>query len=122
MPAARDALSVLVRDCMKIVRLSDVENAVCNLFGLPGDELRSAQRKRTVSEPRMLAMFLARRLTQAAYTEIGAHFGGRNHSTVMSAEKKISDLMKSKASVRIASQEWPVSELVAQLEQQLKAV
>jgi chromosomal replication initiator protein len=121
-PAARDALSVLVRDCMKIVRLSDVEIAVCNLFGLPGDELRSAQRKRTVSEPRMLAMFLARRLTQAAYTEIGAHFGGRNHSTVMSAEKKISDLMKSKASVRIASQEWPVSELVAQLEQQLKAV
>jgi chromosomal replication initiator protein len=119
---ARDALSVLVRDCMKIVRLSDVENAVCNLFGLPADELRSARRQRTVSEPRMLAMFLARRLTQAAYTEIGAHFGGRNHSTVMSAERKISDLMKSKASVRIAAQEWPVSELVAQLEQQLKAV
>ncbi|QDT54303.1 Chromosomal replication initiator protein DnaA [Caulifigura coniformis] len=120
--AARDALSVLVRDCMKIVRLADVENAVCNLFGLPADELRSARRQRTVSEPRMLAMFLARRLTQAAYTEIGAHFGGRNHSTVMSAERKISGLMKSKASVRIAAQDWPVSELIAQLEQQLKAV
>ncbi len=119
---ARDALSVLVRDCMKIVRLTDVENAVCNLFGLPADELRSARRQRTVSEPRMLAMFLARRLTQAAYTEIGAHFGGRNHSTVMSAERKISDLIKSKASVRIAAQDWPVSELIAQLEQQLKAV
>ena len=119
---ARDALSALVRDCMKIVRLTDVENAVCNLFGLPADELRSAKRQRTVSEPRMLAMFLARRLTQAAYTEIGSHFGGRNHSTVMSAERKINDLMKSKASVRIAAQDWPVSELIAQLEQQLKAV
>ncbi|HVJ69092.1 MAG TPA: chromosomal replication initiator protein DnaA, partial [Caulifigura sp.] len=110
--AARDALSVLVRDCMKIVRLADVENAVCNLFGLPADELRSSKRQRTVSEPRMLAMFLARRLTQAAYTEIGSHFGGRNHSTVMSAERKINDLMKSKASVRIAAQDWPVSELI----------
>ncbi len=70
----------------------------------------------------MLAMYLSRRLTQAAYTEIGAHFGGRNHSTVMSAEKKISDMMKSRASVRIAAQEWPVSELIATLEQQLKAV
>jgi chromosomal replication initiator protein len=119
---ARDALSVLVRDCMKIVRLADVENAVCNLFGLPADELRSSKRQRTVSEPRMLAMFLARRLTQAAYTEIGGYFGGRNHSTVMSAERKIHKLMKSKSSVRIAAQDWPVSELVATLEQQLKAV
>ncbi|HRV93197.1 MAG TPA: helix-turn-helix domain-containing protein, partial [Anaerolineae bacterium] len=38
---------------------------------------------------RMLAMFLARKLTQAAYSEIGDFFGGRNHSTVMFAEKKV---------------------------------
>jgi chromosomal replication initiator protein len=119
---AREALSVLVRDCMKIVRLADVEHAVCNLFGLPADELKSQKRQRSVSEPRMLAMYLSRRLTQAAYTEIGGYFGGRNHSTVMSAERKIGDLVKSKASVRISAQEWPVSELVATLEQQLKAV
>ena len=70
----------------------------------------------------MLAMYLSRRLTQAAYTEIGGYFGGRNHSTVMSAERKIGDLVKSKASVRISAQDWPMSELVATLEQQLKAV
>jgi len=120
--AARDALAALVRDCVKIVRLADVEHAVCNLFGLPADELRSSNRQRTVSEPRMLAMFLSRRLTQAAYTEIGGYFGGRNHSTVMSAERKITDLVRSNASVRISAQDWPVSELVATLEQQLKAV
>ncbi|MBX3443731.1 MAG: chromosomal replication initiator protein DnaA [Planctomyces sp.] len=119
---ARDALAALVRDCVKIVRLADVEHAVCNLFGLPPDELRSAKRQRSVSEPRMLAMYLSRRLTQAAYTEIGGYFGGRNHSTVMSAERKINDLVKSRASVRIAAQDWPMSELVATLEQQLKAV
>jgi chromosomal replication initiator protein len=119
---ARDALSALVRDCMKIVKLADVEHAVCNLFGLPADELRSQKRQRSVSEPRMLAMYLSRRLTQAAYTEIGGYFGGRNHSTVMSAERKIGDLVKSQASVRISAQDWPMSELVATLEQQLKAV
>jgi chromosomal replication initiator protein len=119
---ARDALATLVRDCVKIVRLVDVEHAVCNLFGLPSDELRSSKRQRSVSEPRMLAMYLSRRLTQAAYTEIGGYFGGRNHSTVMSAERKIGKLVNTKGSVRISAQDWPVSELVATLEQQLKAV
>jgi chromosomal replication initiator protein len=119
---ARDSLANLVRDCVKIVRLADVEHAVCNLFGLPSDELRSPKRQRSVSEPRMLAMYLSRRLTKAAYTEIGGYFGGRNHSTVMSAERKIGQLVRSNASVRISAQDWPMSELVATLEQQLVAV
>ena len=47
-----------------------------------------------VSHPRMLAMYLARKHTGAAYSEIGRYFGGRNHSTVISAEKKVLEWLK----------------------------
>src|SRR5262249_2300390 len=43
----------------------------------------------SVSHPRMLAMFLARKHTSASHSDIGRYFGGRNHSTVVAAEKKV---------------------------------
>ena len=91
--AARTVLSRLDRDCLRIVRIPDVELAVCKLFGLTPEQIKSSSRERTLTQPRMLAMYLARRLTQSAYSEIGRYFGGRNHATVMSAERKIARLI-----------------------------
>jgi chromosomal replication initiator protein len=68
----------------------------------------------------MLAMFLARKHTRAAYSEIGQYFGGRNHSTVMSAERKIGDWIKHSESIHVASQSWPLQEVMDALEQQLR--
>ncbi len=119
--AARQILADLQRDCVRIVRLADVERAICDLFRLIPDELRSASRSRNVSQPRMLAMFLARKLTQAAYSEIGDFFGGRNHSTVISAERQVQTWMTDETKVTIASRQWSVGELVQTLEQQLLA-
>ena len=51
--------------------------------------LQSKGRAWAVSHPRMVAMFLARKHTAASYSEIGKHFGGRNHSTAVAAEKKV---------------------------------
>jgi chromosomal replication initiator protein len=116
---ARHVLADLDRDCTRIVRVAEVEQAVCRLFSIRADELRSARRTRSVSQPRMLAMYLARKMTQAAYTEIGEHFGGRNHSTVMSAEKRVRSLLESDATVRAGAQEWKLGDLLASLEQQL---
>ena len=64
-------------------------------------------------------MYLARKMTQAAYSEIGEYFGGRNHSTVMSAEKRVLELLKSQATMRVATQNWNLGDLVGSLEQQL---
>ncbi|MCX7419269.1 MAG: chromosomal replication initiator protein DnaA [Planctomycetia bacterium] len=119
--ASRQILADLQRDCVRIVRLADVERAICDLFRLIPDELRSASRSRNVSQPRMLAMFLARKLTQAAYSEIGEFFGGRNHSTVISAERQVQTWMTDETKVTIASRQWSVGELVQTLEQQLLA-
>lgn len=119
--AARRVLSDLERDCTRIVRIADVEQVVCNFFGVEPKDLRSSKRTRTVSQPRMLAIYLIRKHTQAAYSEIGQYFGGRNHSTVMSAERKVTEWLQSSEPVKVSSQTWPVAEVLETLEQHLQA-
>lgn len=119
--AAREVLADLERDCLRMVRLSDIERVVCNLFGIKPKDLQSDSRARTVSQPRMLAMFLARKHTPSAYAEIGQHFGGRNHSTVMSAERKVQQWIEHSESIKVASQSWSIGEILQTLEQQLMA-
>jgi chromosomal replication initiator protein len=116
---ARHFLADVQRDCLRVVRLPEVELTVCRFFGLEPQDIRSTRRSRSVSQPRMLAMYLARKLTHAAYSEIGQYFGGRNHSTVMSAEKRVREMLTSEAKVRVASQTVNLRDLMASLEQQL---
>ena len=119
--AARQILADLERDCLRIVRLADVVRVVCGLFGVKSKDLESESRVRTISQPRMLAMFLARKHTQSAYNEIGQHFGGRNHSTVMSAERKVQQWLDENSTIQVASQSWTIGEILSTLEQQLLA-
>jgi len=119
--AAREVLADLERDCIRLIKLADVERVVCNLFGVRPKDLQSESRVRTISQPRMLAMFLARKHTPSAYNEIGQHFGGRNHSTVMSAERKVQRWLEQNETIKIASQTWSIGEILQTLEQQLLA-
>jgi chromosomal replication initiator protein len=119
--SARELLSDLERDCLRLIRLTDVERVVCSLFGIRPKDLQSESRVRTLSQPRMLAMFLARKHTPSAYTEIGQHFGGRNHSTVMSAERKVQQWLEQNETIKVASQSWTIGEILQTLEQQLLA-
>ncbi|MHC4879719.1 MAG: chromosomal replication initiator protein DnaA, partial [Planctomycetota bacterium] len=116
---ARQALSELERDCIRVVRLADIERAVCDLFGVTDDDLKGSRRTRSVSQPRMLAMFLARRHTQAAYKEIGEFFGGRNHSTVVAAEKKIDSGLRTETDMVVGGRRWSLCDVVERLEQQI---
>jgi chromosomal replication initiator protein len=118
---ARQVLSELERDCIRVVRLADIERVVCGLFGVNGDELKSSRKSRSLCQPRMLAMYLSRKLTRAAYAEIGAYYGGRNHATVISAEHTVSEWLARGDSVKVAANTWPLSDLLETLEQQLLA-
>ena len=89
LPLARTALRDTIRHTAQAIALKDVERSICRLFGIDAEALKSESRSRAVTHPRMLAMYLARKHTGAAYSEIGRYFGGRNHSTVISAEKKV---------------------------------
>ncbi len=75
------------------VRLSDIHHAVSEAYGVEPNELLSSKRTKSVTEPRMLAMWLARRFTRAGWSEIGDYFGSRSHSTVISAHRRMEGLM-----------------------------
>ncbi|MAT13918.1 MAG: chromosomal replication initiator protein DnaA [Planctomyces sp.] len=117
--SARKILSDLERDCVRIVRMADVDSIVAEFFGITPEEIKSKSRSRKVSLPRMIAIYLTRKLTEAAYKDIGEHFGGRNHSTVMSAEKKIIKSLEKEEVFKLAMREWPARELVDTLERRL---
>lgn len=75
------------------VRLADIQRAVCGVFEVDSKALRSDKRTKAVTEPRMLAMWLARRMTGSPWSEIGDFFGRRSHSTVISAHRRVEKLL-----------------------------
>lgn len=96
---AREALRDLVRHAAPSPGLRDVERAASKVFGVSGEALRSEDRSRAVAYPRMLAMYVARARTNAPYGEIGRHFGGRNHSTVIAAQKRVEGWLRDEGGV-----------------------
>jgi chromosomal replication initiator protein len=68
-------------------------------FGMPIDDLCGASRSRMLVAARQIAMYLCRELTQLSLPKIGQHFGGRDHTTVMHADRKIRQLMAERRSV-----------------------
>lgn len=118
---ARTALRDTIRHTAQAVGLKDVERAVCELFQVDSDALKADGRGRAVSHPRMLAMFLARKHTGAAYSEIGRFFGGRNHSTVIAAEKKVKGWLADEQRSNLLAGFESVSDMLAALERSLGA-
>jgi chromosomal replication initiator protein len=118
---AKTALRDTIRHTAQSVALRDVERAVCQLFQVDAEGLKSESRARAVVFPRMLAMFLARKHTGAAYSEIGRYFGGRNHSTVISAEKKVAAWLKDEQHSPPLAGFETVGDVLASLERSLGA-
>lgn len=72
-----------------VVTIEDVLMAVCEHFKVDPADLISHRRSRSIALPRKVAMFLSRARLNASYTELGDRFGGRDHTTVMSAVRNI---------------------------------
>ncbi len=117
---ARDALAELLRHAVRIVQLADVDRAVCAALRLEAGALQGKQRTWAVSHPRMLAMFLARKHTRASYSEIGQHFGGRNHSTAVAAERKVRQWLKEDEEMTVGSRQYRVRQLLERIERELQ--
>ncbi|MCD4727828.1 MAG: chromosomal replication initiator protein DnaA [Pirellulales bacterium] len=118
---AEEALADLIHSSARIVRLPDIEKAVCEVFGIEPSSLQSGGRGKRVSHPRMLAMWLARKHTRAALSEIGHFFGRRSHSTVVSAQKRVDGWMASGSPLDLAERRWPVDDAIRQVEVRLAA-
>lgn len=115
-------LADLFRSVHKFVRLVDIEKAVCESFAVDAASLHSTSKAREISQPRMLAMFLARKLTRAPLSEIGEYFGRRSHSTVISAQTKVQTWIKKHAKIGLATEECGIEEAIRRVEGKLKAV
>jgi chromosomal replication initiator protein len=118
---AKTALRDTIRHTAQTVALRDIERTVCQLFQIDPETLKSEGRARVVTYPRMLAMYLARKHTGAAYSEIGRFFGGRNHSTVISAEKQVAKWLRDEQRNGLLAGFETVAEALAALESALGA-
>ncbi len=117
---ADEALRELSRQCTRPVRLADVEHVVCDVFGVEPAQLRSERKGRSVSEPRMLAMWLARKYTRAAWSEIGQFFGRRSHSTVIAAHRRVERMISAQGEIGLGDQPCRVEEAIRKLETALR--
>ena len=113
---ARATLVEYIQQNAPTVRLADIQRAVCHVFGVEPTSLKSKRKTRSLVEPRMLAMWLARKYTRAALGEIGAYFGRSSHSTVISAHKKIEGLVSQGAQLHVADRACHVEEAIRQVE------
>jgi chromosomal replication initiator protein len=86
---AQESLGDLDRQMVAPVRPDNILQSVCDYFGLEHKDLMSGRRQRTISLARSVAMFLVRKTAKLSFPEIGMRMGKRNHSTVISACRRI---------------------------------
>jgi chromosomal replication initiator protein len=108
---ARDALAKLIANTPTGLTIETIQREVATYFDVKLHDLKGPKRHRAVAHPRMVAMYLARKLTNMSFPEIGSRFGGKDHSTVISAVRKIE---------RLCTEEPTVKSVVSTLESHLR--
>lgn len=109
---AHSALAELTRHSVPPARVADIKKKVGELFGIRPALLAQRSRARSVTFPRMLVLYLARRFTGATYAEIGTEIAGLNHSTVMSAEKRIARAIEKNEEIVLGDRTWKMRDAV----------
>ncbi|GGI45450.1 hypothetical protein GCM10010932_09700 [Agromyces flavus] len=113
MPLVQTVLKDLITDdADNVVAPVDIITATADYFKLTVDDLYGSSRSQAVATARQIAMYLCRELTSLSLPKIGQLFGNRDHTTVMYANKKISELMKERRSIYNQ-----VTELTARIKQ-----
>lgn len=88
----QDVLHDVLRASERRVSIEEIQKRVAEHFNIKVSDMHSARRARAVARPRQVAMYLSKQLTTHSLPEIGRKFGGRDHTTVMHAVRKIEEL------------------------------
>jgi chromosomal replication initiator protein len=96
-PLTMDVAEMAIADLVgqrepRRIRIEDIQKAVARHYNVSKHDLLSARRTRTIVRPRQIAMYLAKVMTPRSFPEIGKRFGGRDHTTVLHAVRKIEEL------------------------------
>jgi chromosomal replication initiator protein len=89
---AQEVLHDLLRANDRRITIDDIQKQVAAHYNIRIADMSSARRARAVARPRQVAMYLAKQLTSRSLPEIGRKFGGRDHTTVMHAVRKVEEL------------------------------
>ena len=76
------------------ISIDIIQKIVADYYGISVSEIKSKKQNKKVAYPRHVAIYIARKLTEMSFTEIGSEFGGKDHSTIMSSCKKIEEQIK----------------------------
>ncbi len=117
---AQEALGDLDRHQGAPIRPEHVMQAVCDYFGLEHKDLMSGRRQRTISLARSVAMYLVRKTAKLSFPEIGNRMGKRNHSTVISACRRIETAVATNEPLAWTSSVGERAEEAAELVQRLE--
>lgn len=96
----RESLKDLLALQDRLVSIDNIQRVVAEYYKIKVSDLNSKRRSRSVARPRQVAMYLAKDLTNHSLPEIGEVFGGRDHTTVLHACRKIKELLESSADIR----------------------
>ena len=88
----KSVLKDLLRSNNRRITIDEIQNKVSNYYNLKVEDMTSSRRIRSFARPRQVAMYLSKKLTTRSLPEIGRKFGGRDHTTVIHAVKKIEQL------------------------------
>ena len=97
---AQEVLKDLIRASQRRITIDDIQRKVADYYNLRLSDLLSARRSRTIARPRQVAMYLSKILTTRSLPEIGRKFGGRDHTTVIHAVKRIEGLRDSDSAIQ----------------------
>lgn len=91
--SAQEVLADLLRANDRRISIEDIQKKVAEHYNIKVSDMHSARRSRAVARPRQVAMYLSKRLTTKSLPEIGRRFGGKDHTTVLHAVKKVEELI-----------------------------
>jgi len=98
--SAKEVLADLLAVQSKLVMIENIQKTVAEYYKIRLADLSAKSRSRSIARPRQVAMSLAKELTSKSLPEIGQAFGGRDHTTVMHACKKVKELRESDSGIR----------------------
>ncbi|MDR0631264.1 MAG: chromosomal replication initiator protein DnaA [Holosporales bacterium] len=90
--SAQEVLKDILRSNERFISIEDIQQRVSEFFCIKTSDLLSSRRARSLARPRQVAMFLSKELTEKSLPEIGRKFGGRDHTTVIYAVKKVLEI------------------------------
>ena len=97
--STQEVLKDLLRANDRRVTIEEIQKRVAEYYGIRLADMHSPRRARAVARPRQVAMYLSKQLTSKSLPEIGRKFGGRDHTTILHAVKKIEELMEREKSI-----------------------